>query len=335
MDEAEDQSSLIVSDSIIFSVQQSIAFSGDPISSDINKDGNADLVFIYSYPSIGSVLAMFDLVQKSFVTYELDGTDYYSMPLIDLNVNSWISDIDNNGKLDYIYPKGKNLYVVSLDNAGASVGWPGQQGNIRNTGVLEQPAYFAPANDTVYWANTISLSPYVENIIPEKSIVIIKPGTKIKAHSGASLIVQGTLIAMATEDHPVVFGANINGSAKGYWQGITVSNRGNLSIEHCEIRDAEIGVPTEDNSNVTVIDCTIENNLVGIGAFNSGPYIKANVGFSIYDILGKEAMRADKGFKSSGQYVLEHDMSGLKPGVYYLLVLLDGRQAYTTKIAKC
>ncbi len=369
MVEAEDQSSLIVSDSIVFSVQQNIVFNGDPISSDISKDGNADLVFIYSHPSTGKVLVLFDLTEKTFIThdlgngnipvspimsdlnndgieeisvlipsigivvfnhllsptdtlaingsypvkilsgdfnsdmqndlacavdddlegivlkfYSLDGTNYYSMPLVELNVNSWISDIDNNGKIDYVYSKGENLYVVSLDNAGSSIGWPGQQGNVRNTGVLEQPAYFAPANDTVYWANTISLSPDVENIIPEKSTVIIKPGTKIKAHSWASLIVQGTLIATATEEHPVVFGADINGSAKGYWQGITVSNSGNLSIEHCEVKDAEIGLLAEDNSKVSIIKCTVENNLVGIGAFNSEPYIKQN--FITYNDVG-------------------------------------------------
>ena len=168
------------------------------------------------------------------------------------------------------------VYIVNLPNAGSSIGWPGQQGNVRNTGVLEQPAYFAPIHDTVYWMNTISLSPVVENIIPKGSTVIIKPGTKIKAHASASLIVQGTLIAEGTEYHPIVFSSDINGAAKGYWQGITLANKTNASFKHCEIRDAEIGVLTEDNSNVAILDCKIENNLVGIGAFNSEPYIRNN-----------------------------------------------------------
>ncbi|NOX48899.1 MAG: T9SS type A sorting domain-containing protein, partial [Chlorobi bacterium] len=56
--------------------------------------------------------------------------------------------------------------------------------------------------------------------------------------------------------------------------------------------------------------------------------------FSFYDILGKEVMRENEGFKSNGQYILEQDMSELKPGIYYLSVSLDGNPAYSSKIVK-
>ncbi|RLD62467.1 MAG: hypothetical protein DRJ05_00380, partial [Bacteroidetes bacterium] len=71
-------------------------------------------------------------------------------------------------------------------------------------------------------------------------------------------------------------------------------------------------------------DLIIEYNL-SVGAY---------VGFSIYDILVKEVMKKNEGYKAKGQYLIDYDMSSLKPGVYYLSVSLDGKQAYSTKIVK-
>jgi len=124
--------------------------------------------------------------------------------------------------------------------------------------------------------NTISLTPGIDNIIPVGSTVVIKQGTKIIAHENSSLIVQGTLIAEGTEKHPITFFGDIGGAEKGYWQGITVSNHGIASFKNCTVKDAEIAILAEDNSNVSVTGCTIENNITGIGAFNSEPYIKEN-----------------------------------------------------------
>jgi len=62
--------------------------------------------------------------------------------------------------------------------------------------------------------------------------------------------------------------------------------------------------------------------------------VGANIGVSVYDILGKEVMKKNEGYKAKGQHLINYDMLGLKPGVYYLSVSLDGKQAYTTKIIK-
>jgi len=74
----------------------------------------------------------------------------------------------------------------------------------------------------------------------------------------------------------------------------------------------------------------VKGNLI----IEDGLSVGANIGVSVYDILGKETMKKNEGYKVKGQHLINYGMSGLKPGVYYLSVSLDGKQAYTTKLVK-
>ncbi len=283
---------------------------GDPISTDLNNDGlleiaipnfGSEIIYIYdnnlSPPNTITIdgLALSEIVSGDFNNdgsndlvvltqknetdyflniYDLSGTLLLKIPIIDKSSSPLISDIDHDKENEIVYSYGRNLYVVDIPNAGTGIGWPGHRGNIRSTGVSEQPAYIPEAGETVYWTNTISLSG--DNIIPQGSTVIIKPNTKIKAHAGSSLVIHGALIAEGTENHPIIFSADINGANNYYWQGITVTNFSSASFAYCHVSDAEIGILIEDEDDINISYCRFENNKAGIGAFNSSPVIYEN-----------------------------------------------------------
>jgi len=295
---------------------KSISFSdliSNPIISDINNDGKNEIIIAINSEGLmilNDTLGTVSYIESSFIkTSELvtgdfnnDGiydvvvqtkeneTDYYIniydittghvlyvSPIISSYNRCWVADITGDGDIELIIQSGKNLSLIEVPEAGNLIGWPGQGGNVRNSGIYEHPAYFAPEDDTVYWMNTISLSAEVDNIIPEGSTVIIKPGTKIKAHENSSLIVQGILIAEGTERFPITFTADINNAEKGHWQGITAAMGGHVSIKHCVIKDAEIGFLFEDDYEDNFENNYIEHNYEGVAAFNASPVIRENI----------------------------------------------------------
>jgi len=272
---------------------------------DIYNDGDLDILCLVGIDNFTGIRG-----------YNINGTQTSYTSVLGKNMDCWIEDIDNNSTFDLVYSVKDELFVTNITNAGKDIGWPGQSANIRNTGVYEQPAYFGESGETVYWANTIILSPDVDNIIPGGSTVIIKPGTKIKAHANSSLIIQGTLIAEGTEKFPVVFSADITGAEKGYWQGIAVSNHSILSLKYCEIKDAEIGVLFEYNNDEAFTQCLLENNIVGIGAFHSSPIIKENIvtenttGISCYN--SASPILADPYFETPYKNGIVNNMTGIK-----------------------
>ena len=235
------------------------------VSGDFNNDGYNDIVCQIEENTNEYYLKV----------YDYEGDTIFTSPIIPKLDACWISDINEDGENEIIYSYRNDMFVINVPNAGSSIGWPGQHGNFRNSGVLEHPAYFASNGDTVYWMNTISLVD--SNAISTGSTVIIKPGTRIVANDSASLIVYGKLIAEGTKDFPITFCADINNSEPGYWQGITLKNHSAGSIENCIIKDAEIGVLFEDHNEVDITNCYIHNNIEGIGCESSSKIIKENI----------------------------------------------------------
>ncbi|MEZ5198534.1 MAG: FG-GAP-like repeat-containing protein, partial [Bacteroidales bacterium] len=246
-------------------------------SADFNNDGLNDIVCMTKENELDYYIEIYDYL----------GNQIFKKPILDKVISIWIDDIDNDNENDIIYSCGRNLYAMSVAGAGTSIGCPGFGANHRRTGVLEQPAYFTIANDTVYWSNTISLTG--DHILPYGSTVVIRPGTTIKAHQNSSLLVYGELIAEGLEHHTIEFRADINNAQAGYWQGITIKNHGIVTMENCIVRDAEIGVLFEDNNTAFFENNHMENNLEGIGAKTSSPVLKYNyvsgntIGLGSYD----------------------------------------------------
>ena len=251
-------------DTLAFINEPDLLISSKLLSGDFNNDGTND------------ILCQVDIENDKYLKiFTYNGDEVFVTPLISTGSSSWASDIDKNDDIEIIYSNGDKLFVIDVPNAGNSIGWPGQRGNHRNSGVLSQPAYFPAYGETVYWSNTISLTGDGE--IPSTATVIIKPGTVIKADTASELIVYGTLIAKGTENHPIKFTANINTTSKQYWSGITTCNRSTDTLEHCIIENAQYGVLFEDDGNYYISNCLIKNNYFGIGAFHSSPVIKENI----------------------------------------------------------
>ena len=246
-------------------------------SADFNNDGLNDIVCMTKENEMDYYIEIYDYL----------GNQIFKKPILDKVISIWIDDIDDDNENDIIYSCGRNLYAMSVAGAGTSIGCPGFGANHRRTGVLEQPAYFTIANDTVYWSNTISLTG--DHILPYGSTVVIRPGTTIKAHQNSSLLVYGELIAEGLEHHAIEFRADINNAQAGYWQGITIKNHGIVTMKNCIVRDAEIGVLFEDNNTAFFENNHMENNLEGIGAKTSSPVLKYNyisgntIGLGSYD----------------------------------------------------
>ncbi|OYT13924.1 MAG: hypothetical protein B6I19_02615 [Bacteroidetes bacterium 4572_114] len=237
-------------------------FGKDFVSGDFNNDGENDIV------------CEVEINDQDYIRiYEASGNELFTVPTIS-SVNSfWLSDIDENDKIDLLYSSNRDLYIIDLPNNGESIGWPGQRGNVRNTGTLLQPAYYK-ANDTVYWTDNISIPDTFE--IPSRTTVIVKPGTHIFAKEDAEFIVYGKLIAKGTEHHPIKFTANVMGAEKDHWGGITTKTRGIAELQYCHIENATVGLFLYASSPADVENNTFKNNKVGLCAYANSPNLIEN-----------------------------------------------------------
>lgn len=253
-------------DSIRFVSDQNLN-SDEIVSGDFNDDGNNDILY---QSLIGPNNWMLNI-------YCLDDSSTTKINLLAPIKKIWISDVDNDDKLDILYSSYNQLFLLKIPAAGSSIGWPGQRGNFRNSGVIRQPPYLPEddSNDTVYWYNTMLISDSLG--IPNSTSVIIKPCSQILADTGVELSVMGRLIANGDSTHPIHFKAMVNDPTKEYWEGITLKNNSNSSFKHNRISDAEFGLLYEDYSSQTLEDSYFTNNTVGVGAYNTSPVLKRNI----------------------------------------------------------
>lgn len=84
------------------------------------------------------------------------------------------------------------------------------------------------------------------NIMDIASVITFNSGKKLSVYGGGSLIANGA-----------TFQGNGN---PGYWNSIYFYANSSGSIQNCTIRDAQAGIYTTTNANVTVSGCTITNN---------------------------------------------------------------------------
>jgi len=202
------------------------------MSGDIDNDFHDEILFVdrkynYEYDKYFYDINIYDYLSANNIENSL-----YSNPkhLFFLNNNS----SNQSELLSSINPSEiciqNNISINNID-----INWNSFSANQNNTGTCNHPA-FINSNDIVYWDNTISLSN--DFVIPRYSTVIIKSGTKIKAHTGSSIIVYGTLIAEGIEYCPIEFKANIRGADKNYWDGIVLKNRSTSSFKYCNFSNA-------------------------------------------------------------------------------------------------
>lgn len=152
--------------------------------------------------------------------------------------------------------------------------------------------------------------------VPAGCTLTIKPGTRVYAHAGAALVVQGRLLVNAPADYSpgsgatdtvkatnpniVHFSGDRSGEAQyatapGQWTGIVLApgSQGNL-IRYAQIQNATIGVLLYNPDNAAQPDVTIQNSVIRYISGNDVSFAGAastlGNGAGIYNIQGKATL---------------------------------------------
>jgi hypothetical protein len=139
-----------------------------------------------------------------------------------------------------------------------------------------------PCTGTTIWTNDRPHVLYGNVVVPAGCVLHIKPGTRIYAHAGAALIVEGTLLVNTPDDYSptdtvkagnaniVRFSGDRSGetqfaTAPGQWLGILLdaSSRGSV-IRYAQIQNATFGVLlyNPDDKQSVRPDVLIQNSVI-------------------------------------------------------------------------
>jgi len=161
--------------------------------------------------------------------------------------------------------------ISALDLAGNE---SSNEGPVAGTAVPPGPTYLKGKleKNTIWYAGA---SPYIIEdtvTIPERSSLLIEPGTIIKS-SGSGLVVRGGLIANGSKTQVITF---LSGN-ENVWDGITFDSvKGDKNLlAFCRIKDAATGVGIR-SSSPEIRNCEFVKNNIGIkiiGGF-SNPQLK-------------------------------------------------------------
>ena len=137
---------------------------------------------------------------------------------------------------------------------------------------------------------TLSGSPYVVSadiLVVADVFLTIEAATTVKFGNGASIIVDGTLVAKGNSSSLITFTSNASSPAPGDWGSIRTRTGGAISdldwaiieyseqgietmshsnISHCTFRRNNIAV---SGANASITHCTFENNFISINATDS------------------------------------------------------------------
>ncbi|RZK14714.1 MAG: hypothetical protein EOO56_24360 [Hymenobacter sp.] len=184
-----------------------------------------------------------------------------------------------------------------------------------------------PCNAT--WTNDRPHVLYNTVVVPKSCTLRIKPGTRIFAHAGAALIVQGTLLVNSPADYTpgtgvtdtvkagnaniVRFAGDRSGEAQyatapGQWLGILfdASSRGNV-IRYAQIQNASYGALLFNPTNSAARpDVLIQNSVIRYISGASGNFAGAATQLANYNLLG---ITAGAGILSlSGKVTVENTL---------------------------
>jgi|SRR3989338_3236843 len=90
--------------------------------------------------------------------------------------------------------------------------------------------------------------------IEQDSELVIEPGTTIAANEYASLIVEGTLLAEGTKQHPINFITNELREENRTWSGIFFADKSNGTISNTIFHHASPGISCEAGANTSITD---------------------------------------------------------------------------------
>lgn len=109
--------------------------------------------------------------------------------------------------------------------------------------------------------------------VPAGMTLTLAPGTVVKAASGKSLIVRGTLAATGTGQQKIVFQGK-DATAPGSWGGIAVASGGSATLGYVEIRHARQAFQALAGSTFALDHALIEQSSNALILRASGPVTK-------------------------------------------------------------
>lgn len=105
-------------------------------------------------------------------------------------------------------------------------------------------------------------------VVQAGATLTVEAGARVEANADRVLRVQGNLVAVGTEDAPVVFTSLENSPAPYDWQGLEILEGARLELTHCEISYANVGVSAyhdgDGTGEIVVDDCVIRYNGTGV-----------------------------------------------------------------------
>lgn len=111
------------------------------------------------------------------------------------------------------------------------------------------------------WSGQVVLSEGVR--VAENVLLTIAPGTEVRFKGGASLIVQGRLMAVGTEQSPILFLSD-ESSAAGAWPGISfVAARSGSELAHVTVKGA-VSALSAVSSKIRIRSSTLQSGNKGI-----------------------------------------------------------------------
>ena len=153
------------------------------------------------------------------------------------------------------------------------------------TGRVTVPLCGTVSQDTTL---TPEQSPYTVSCdvtVNSGATLTVQPGVTLKFNQHVELNVSGTLQASGTAAQPIVFTANTNSPASGYWRRLYIGYGGRATLDYATVQyagDSDGQGIADDSGTLTVTNSTIANNS-GSGiyhaSFSSGPLSVTNSTF--------------------------------------------------------
>jgi len=210
--------------------------------------------------------------------YKYSGDLLFSFPENSIRIPI-LFDVDNDNDIEAIYCQQYISSTTIIDFIVSDLPInKSNHGNIYpNMNECNNNLYSQPVMDTLneettcYWSGTITL--HQDVILPETSILNILPGTVIRARENSKLIVYGNIIAEGTEDNPIIFKPDIYDAPSYYWQGIGLRGNSQVTITHCQIKNAKTGVRSHGRVAALIDSSLFSNCLISILIETGGNYI--------------------------------------------------------------
>lgn len=172
---------------------------------------------------------------------------------------------DEAGDFAFYSNPNSNYYINSSENYAQNIVNGFSMKNLRTENNQVKADFYV--NDfTITGSKTLTVGRwYFHNDLTVVGTLTLQPGTEIRFKNGASLVVNGTLLAQGSYQQQITLDFVNNQN-----NGISVRNGGTINLDYCQIKNASTGISTFHSGNkITVNHSTFENitgNAISVGS---------------------------------------------------------------------